>query len=498
MYDLVVLGGGSGALGVAKAAARVGARVALVEPQKPDGGCTHSSSLSSKALIEAARLAQQIRQAPSYGLCVPAPEVDFPAVMARARAVAESDSDDSLRALGIEIFRGTPAFEAYDTVAVDGRTLLNAHRFMIATGSRPAIPAIPGLAEAGYLDTDSLWVLDTLPVELIILGAGPDAIEFAQAFARLGSKVTVLTDSDRILPREDPEVSNLVEALLASEGITFRTKVELTRVDRRDGRKVCTVKDKATGASSDLSANDLLVAVGRLANIDSLNLDAVGIHADPEHGIEVDDYLQTRSSRILAIGDVLQHRSTYAAEREAAVAFQNSVLRIPKRMDYSALPSAAFIDPEVASVGLTESDAREQHPEVLVFRTESSEADPARTAGFAKLVTTPSGKILGATIVSPEAVLVLQEFVLAMEHGLSLKDIAETIHINSTPAMLPFRLANEYLATRLDSGFLHKALRWFYGYQPRPGTAGDTSGPEPAVDDHSAPSGHSNGHGHGH
>jgi pyruvate/2-oxoglutarate dehydrogenase complex dihydrolipoamide dehydrogenase (E3) component len=503
MYDLVVVGGGSGGLNVALAAARVGAKVALVERAKLGGECTHSACVPSKALIEAARLAHQIRQAPSYGLCVAAPEVDFGGVMARVRAVVAdfggSDSGESLRARGVEVFRGTAAFEAYDTLVVDGRTRLNAQRFVIASGSRPYIPPIPGLTESGYLDNNSLWDLDTLPGDLVILGAGPSGLEFAQAFVRLGSRVTVLSDTDRILPREDPEVSDRVKPLLEAEGIVFRTNVELTRVAVGEGRKVCTIKDKASGASSDLPATHLLVAAGRLANVDGLNLDAVGIHADPEHGIEVDDYLQTRSSRILAIGDVLQrHQFTHAAEREAAVAFQNAVLRIPKKIDYSALPWATFIDPEVATVGLSEAEASLLHPEVRVFRAEISEVDRARidgrTAGFAKLVATPSGKILGATIVGPEAALVLQEFVLAMEHGLTLKDIAETIHIYPTYSGVARRLANEFVATRLDSGFVQRALRWFYGYHPRTEAAGSI----PAESEHDEPLAHANGHGHGH
>ena len=456
MYDLLVLGGGSGGLNVATAATRVGARVALVEKAKLGGECTHSACVPSKALIEAARLAQQIRQASAYGLRVGAPEVDFAAVMARVRSVvagfAGSDSGDSLRARGIEVFRGTPAFEAYDTVVVDRTTRLHAQRFVIATGSRAAIPAIPGLAGAGYLDNDSIWGIDTLPGELIILGAGPSGLEFGQALARLGSKVTILSNTDRILPAEDPEVSERVKTLLEAEGIAFRTDAEVTNVAVRDGRKVCTVKDKVSGASTEISGTHLLVAAGRLANVEGLNLDAVGIHADPEHGIEVDEYLQTRSTRIYAIGDVLQnHQFTHAAEREAAVAFQNAVIRIPKKINYSALPWATFIDPEVATVGLNEAEARSQHPEVLVFRAELSEVDRARidgrTEGFAKLVATPAGKILGVTIVGAESALVLQEFVLAMEHGLTLRDIAETIHPYPTYAGLARRLANEYLAT---------------------------------------------------
>ncbi len=363
MYDLVVLGGGAGGLSVALEAARVGARVALIEKYTLGGECTHSACVPSKGLIQAARLVHQIRSAGDFGIRVAAPKVDFAAVMARVRAVvyrfAGSDSGDSLRARGIDVYRGSPAFEAYDTVILDGKTRIEAHRFVIATGSRPARPRIPGLAEAGALDNTTLWDLDALPSSLVILGAGPTGLEFAQVFARLGSKVTVLADSRHVLPHEDPEVSDCVEALLAAEGIAFRTGVEVTGVEVRDGLKVCTYRDPASGTTGEASGTQLLVAAGRLANVEGLNLEAVGIHASPEHGIEVDDYLQTRSTRILAIGDVLnRHQYTHAAEREAAVAFQNAVLRLSKKIDYTAMPWATFVDPEVATVGLSEAAAR--------------------------------------------------------------------------------------------------------------------------------------------
>jgi pyruvate/2-oxoglutarate dehydrogenase complex dihydrolipoamide dehydrogenase (E3) component len=508
MYDLVVLGGGPGGLSVATAAARAGAMVALVEKKALGGECTHVACVPSKALIAAARAAQQVRNVHLFGLRAELLGVDFAAVMARVRAVvsefAGGGSGDSLRARGIDVYHGSPAFEAYDTVVIDGATRLNAHRFVIATGSRPAVPTIPGLAESGYLDNRSIWEIDALPKELLILGAGPSGLEFAQAFARLGSKVTVLSDDSRILPREDPEVSERVQTLLSADPIAFHNDVEVTRVARTEGRVTCSVRNKATGKSDEVSGTHLLVAVGRLANVDGLNLDAAGVHADSERGIEVDEYLQTRSTRIFAMGDVLQkHQFTHAAEREADVVFQNAVVRIPRKINYSALPWATFIDPEVATVGLDEATARAIHPEVLVFRAELTESDRAqiegRTEGFAKVLATPAGKILGATIVGPEAALMLQEFVVAMEHGLTLEDLARTTHIYPTYAGLAHKLAAEYVATRHESSLVRKAVRWFHGYGDR-GRARDAGANDSAAHDpghgHKEPAGHSNGHGH--
>jgi pyruvate/2-oxoglutarate dehydrogenase complex dihydrolipoamide dehydrogenase (E3) component len=507
MYDLVVLGAGSGGLKVALGAARLGARVALVERAVAGGGPAQSAAVASKALIAAARLAHTVRSAGQLGIRVAAPSIDFPALMARARGIAadlgRGYSDDALKGQGVDLVHGSAAFEAYDTIQIDGKSRVHAQRFVIATGSRPALPPIPGLAEAGALDSTSIWGLDTLPPELVVLSSEATGIELAQAFARLGSKVTVLVGTAAILPREDPELSNRARALLAAEGIVFRANVEVTQVAVKDGRRVCTVREKAGGATSEVSGTHLLVTAGRLANVEALNLDAVGVHATPEHGIEVDEYLQTRSTRILAIGDVVQgHPFTHAVERQAALAVQNAVLRIPRKIDYLAMPWATFIDPEVASVGLTEAEANQQHPDARVLHVELAEADRARidgrTDGFAKLVVTPSGKLLGATIMGPDSTLVIQELVLAMEHGLALHHIAETFHTYPTYASLVRRLAAEFVAGRAETSLVHKALRWFHGYQPRSGSESDGGGTPSGsgASAHAQPTGSASGHGH--
>lgn len=506
MYDLVVLGGGPGGLSVARAAARFGAKVALIEKHELGGECTHSACVPSKALIEAARLVHTIRSADQLGISVASPEVDFSAVMARVRAVVDafagSGSGDSLKAQGIDVLRGEASFEAYDTVLLDGKTRINGQRFVIATGSRAAVPEIPGLAEVGHLDHVSLWNLTELPQALVVLGAGPSGIELAQAFARLGSKVTVVANSDQILPREDREVADLVQTRLAADGVEFHLGVETTRVAKRDGQVVCSLRKITGGANLEVTGSHLLVATGRLANVEGLNLDAVGIHADAEHGIEVDEYLLTRSSRIYAIGDVLlKHEFTHAAEREAAVVFQNAVLRLSKKMDYTALPWATFVDPEVATVGLQEATALEQNPDARVFRAPFEELDRARidgrTVGFAKVIATPAGKILGATVVGEQAALILQEFVVAMENGLTLADIAATTHPYPTYAGMARKLANQYVATRHERSLVQSALKWFLGFN-KPRTASENG----IEQDHAevAPGAVTAGHGadHGH
>jgi pyruvate/2-oxoglutarate dehydrogenase complex dihydrolipoamide dehydrogenase (E3) component len=509
MYDLVVIGAGSGGLSVASAAAKVGAKVALVEKQPAGGDSTLSACVPSKGLVQAAKRLQQVRTAGSLGLKVAAVEVDFPAVMARARSVAEAlgrgASAESLRARGIDVYSGSATFEAYDTVRVDGQTAINGYRFVIATGSRPAVPAVPGLSEAGFLDDRSLWSLNSLPESLVVIGAGSTAVEFAQCFARFGSKVTIVSDAPRLLPDEDSEAAGSVGDALGGEGIDLRLGAEVAKVDFRGDRKVCITREVATGATGEVAGSHLLLAAGRLARVDGLNLEAAGVHGDPEHGIVVDDHLQTHSARIYAIGDVLmRHQYAYAAHREAEVAFANAVLRRRKRMDYSAIPRVTFSDPEVASVGMTEHRARTEQPEHRVYRVPLAEVDRAqidgRIDGFAKVVATPGGRILGATIVGPEASLVIQEFTLAREKGLGLGVIAAATAIYPTYAGVGPALARQHLAIRLERGVVQTALRIFYGFLPRaaPGN-GTADGPSEGTAGHKPPAEPAvGGHGHAH
>jgi pyruvate/2-oxoglutarate dehydrogenase complex dihydrolipoamide dehydrogenase (E3) component len=260
--------------------------------------------------------------------------------------------------------------------------------------------------------------------------------------------------------------------MLTGEGITFHRGVTVTKVERRDDKKVVHFKDEGTGEAGEVAAAQILCAEGRLANVEGLNLEAVGVHADPSHGIEVDELLQTHAVRVFAIGDVLLRNSlAHAAEREAEVAFQNAVLRGRRKMDYSTLPWATFVDPEVATVGLTEDRAKAEDTDHRIYKVPYQDLDRARidrrTEGFAKVVASPSGKILGATIVGEEASLVLQQLVVAMEGRLGLGDLAGVTQIYPTYGQIIHDLAAQYRATRRERGFLQSALNFFYGFQPQ-------------------------------
>jgi pyruvate/2-oxoglutarate dehydrogenase complex dihydrolipoamide dehydrogenase (E3) component len=475
MYDLVVIGGGAGGLNVATAAAAVGARVALIEKDRLGGECTHTACVPSKALIEATRLVRAVRRAGAFGIRVAEPVVDFPAVMARVRAVVEDfaggDSGASLEAKGIRVYRGSPRFESFDTVDLGGEKVVGA-RFVLATGSRPRVPEVPGLAGSGYLDNTTIWGLDALPGTLAILGGGAVGVELGQAFARLGSRVSIVEQAPQLLPGEDEDAARALEDALRAEGVEVYTGADVTGVARRDGLRRIKFRWARDGAMYEVAGDELLVAAGRLANVEGLNLEAIGIEADPVAGVAVDSQLRTHAPNVWAVGDVIgRNRSTHAAEREAAVAFQNAVLHLGKSYDESAIPRCVFTDPEVAAVGETEAEARERHGDDLrVLSAPFAALDRARidgeTAGFARVLATGGGKIRGAVVVGKDASLVLQEFVLAMQAGLGLHEIAETVHAYPTLAAMARKLANQHAASRVEKPYVQTALRWLFGYQP--------------------------------
>jgi pyruvate/2-oxoglutarate dehydrogenase complex dihydrolipoamide dehydrogenase (E3) component len=501
MYDLVVVGAGSGGFRVATLAAQIGARVALIEKGQSGAESGHGACLPSKGLVQVSRLIRQIREAARRGIHTGQPVVDLPSVMRDVRSEGQdgsaSLSADSLREQGIDLYRGAASFDAYDTILLEDGTRIEGHRFVIATGSRPARPSVPGIDAVGYLDSNSVWSLEKLPESLIVLGADSVGMEFAQVFARFGAQVTVVTNQDRILPNEDPELSGTVACIFAGEGIVCRRQVEVQKVEKRGDRKVCVLRDTVSGAVEELSATEILCTTAREANVEGLNLEAVGVHGDPSHGIEVDDLLQTHAVRIFAIGDVLlRHQFAHAAEREAQVVFQNAVLRRRQRMDYSTFPWATFIDPELASLGITEAAASEQGLEHRVLRVPYDQLDRARidgrTEGLAKVVVSPSGKILGASILGEEASLVLQQLVVAMDQGLSLVDLAASTQIYPTYGQIITRLVDQFQAFRRGRGLRAATLRFLYGYQPRIGqaSAAEAEASEPAASHEPSAHGH--------
>ena len=445
-YDLAVIGGGSAGLTAARFGVALGARVALIDRSAAalGGDCLHTGCVPSKALLHAARTHWLAGRTGDYGLPdrAPAGPVDLGAVMDGVRGViaraGEVDTPAALRAQGIALRFGAARFRSPRALEVDG-TPVRARRYIVATGSRPAIPEIPGLADTGYLTNESVFGLRALPASLLVLGGGPVGCELGQALARLGSHVTIVGRAPRLLPREDPEASAVLARVFAREGMDVRTGATVERVRPEGGEWVATVtRDEAR---DELRVAAMLVAAGRRASADDLGLELAGVEVGRD-GIVVDRHARTSNPAIFACGDVIgQLRFTHAAGYQAAVAVRNALLPVGPSLDYGAIPWATFTDPEVGRVGLTEAEARARHRRAVETRLPYRHIDRALAMrehaeeGFITLVHNAGGTLYGAQIVGPGAGETINEVALALRHGLTVGDIGTAIHVYPTLGM---------------------------------------------------------------
>jgi pyruvate/2-oxoglutarate dehydrogenase complex dihydrolipoamide dehydrogenase (E3) component/uncharacterized membrane protein YdjX (TVP38/TMEM64 family) len=447
--NLIVIGAGAGGLVTSYIAATVKAKVTLIEKSKMGGDCLNTGCVPSKALIRSARLAHEMRHADAYGLAPSDAPVPFDKVMARVRetirVIEPADSVERYTELGVDVRQGHAILVDPWTVEIDGGERLTARAIVIAAGGEPAVPDIPGLKESGYLTSDTLWDAlghrERVPERMVVIGGGPIGTELSQAFARLGSRVVQVEGGERILPREDAEVSAFVAVALRKEG-----------VDLRLGHKVLRVEDRTVIASHDGSEvripyDELIVAVGRNARLDGYGLETLGVETG--RTVEVDDFLRTRFPNIFAVGDVAgPYQFTHAAAHQAWFAAVNALFGTFRkfRVDYSMLPWVTFTDPEVARVGHSESSAKEAGVAYEIVRYDLGHLDRAvaegANSGFVKLLVTPGkDRILGATIVAHAAGETIAELVLAMKHGIGLNKILGTIKAYPTMAE-----ANKYAA----------------------------------------------------
>ncbi len=465
--NLVVIGAGSAGLVSAYIAATVRAKVTLVEAHEMGGDCLNTGCVPSKALIHAAKLVAQMRGAKAVGVDAGAASVDFRAVMERVQqaitTVAPHDSVERYQALGVDVQRGHARIVSPWIVEVDGKPI-STRAIVIASGAEPRVPDLPGLADSGYLTSDTLWQLREQPVRLVVLGGGPIGCELSQAFARLGSRVIQIQSHARLLEREDDEVSAFVRKRLTADGVDVRTELKAVAVERDgdDQVLVCENDDERLRVPFDT----LLVAVGRKARTAGFGLEALGIPA--ERTVDTDAYLTTLYPNIYACGDVAgPYQFTHTAAHQAWYATVNALFGQFKRfrVDYSVIPAVTFVDPEVARVGLNEREAKAKDIPYEVTRYELEELDRAitenRPQGFIKVLT-PPGKdhILGATIVGAHGGETLAEFVLAMRHGLGLNKILGTIHAYPTWAE-----ANKYAAGNWKKAHApERVLNWLARY----------------------------------
>ena len=422
--DLCVIGGGAAALAAASAGAVLGAKVVIVD-RKAEAGAGNSARL---ALLAAARRAEAVRGAVVFGIGAAQPRIDLAQVQERLRAVSANIALDRshvrLRALGATVLIGDARFADAATLAV-GDQQVRARRFILAPASKPSIPPIPGLAESPYLTGDTIAEIDTRPRHLLVLGAGATALELAQAFRRLGARVTVLQQG-RPLPDEDPEVAALVVDALRREEIEFRPVDDFRQV--QSTKAGVRVRFAAHGSEQSVEGSHLLVAAGSEADLDGLGLDAAGIVRGPD-GVPVNAGLRTSNKRVYAVGAAAGAAGDAAEAWQAGLAVRNALVRILIRAPAAALPRVAFTDPEFAHVGLTEEQARHKYGAIRLLRWPYSENDRARTehatAGMVKIVTTRFGRILGATIVGPRASETIAIISLAIARHMRVRAIAD-------------------------------------------------------------------------
>jgi pyruvate/2-oxoglutarate dehydrogenase complex dihydrolipoamide dehydrogenase (E3) component len=470
VYNVVVIGAGTAGLVTAAATAGLGGRVALVERDRMGGDCLNTGCVPSKALISSARLVRQIRRAEDWGLEPMDPRFDFARVFGRMRErrakIAPHDSQERFESLGVDVFRGHARFLSPREVEVDGRRL-TAKNFVIATGSRPAVPPVAGLSEVPFLTNETVFDdLREKPDRLVVLGGGPVGCELGQVFARLGVRVTIVQRPPQILEKEDPDAAGLVRRILEEEGVTVLAGAQARGVSR-NGRAVRVEVEIGESERRAVDADAIFVAAGRVANTGDLGLEAAGV-ALGENSIRVNRHLQSSQPHIYAAGDVVGgYQFTHVADAHARVIARNILFPWwQTTWDDSVVPWCTYTSPEVARVGLNETDARRRGVKFDVWRRPLDEVDRAvvesEEVGFAKVLTRKGGdRVLGATIVSERAGDLVHELVLAMKAGVGLKEISSTIHAYPTFAEVSRRLADEYQKSRLTPG-VRRLFEWLY------------------------------------
>lgn len=465
-YNLVVIGAGTAGLVTAAGAAGLGAKVALIERHLMGGDCLNVGCVPSKGLLAPAHAVGRTRDGRELGLLLKGSyEADFPAIMERMRRIrariSHHDSARRFKDLGVDVFIGEGHFTGRNTVEVNGRTL-TFRKAVIATGARAAAPPIPGLDQVDYHTNETIFSLAELPKRLGIIGAGPIGCEMAQAFARFGSEVTLIEALPRILPNEDPDAAAVVHAALERDGIRVicesrDLKVELVG----DGIRL-------SNQTGDLVVDQLLVAVGRAPNIESLNLGAAGVRAHKK-GVEVNDRLRTSNPDIFAAGDVAsKYQFTHAADFMARIVIQNALFKGRAKASALTIPWCTYTDPELAHVGLNPKTAKDAGVEIDTYTQPFDAVDRSilegETEGFVRVHTRKgTDEIVGATIVGAHAGDMIPELVLAMTHQLGLKKIASTIHPYPTRAEAIRRIGDQYSRTRLTplvKRLFNKWLAW--------------------------------------
>jgi pyruvate/2-oxoglutarate dehydrogenase complex dihydrolipoamide dehydrogenase (E3) component len=466
-YNLVVIGAGTAGLVAAAGAAILGARVALVERHLTGGDCLNYGCVPSKALIRASRAAHGVTEAREFGVETSPATIEFGDVMRRLRRVraeiAPNDSVKRFAGLGVEVFLGHGHFTGKRSLEVEGERL-EFSKAIIATGGRAAVPPIPGLAEAGYLTNETVFSLTTLPRRLIVIGGGPIGCELAQAFARLGSQVSLVSHLPRLLPKEDADVATLLEKQFHSEGIDLVLGANVERAEKSAVGKILIV-DGGQGKQT-MVGDEILLAAGRVPNVEGLNLEAAGVKYDA-NGVTVDDHLRTSNPRIFGAGDIASRfHFTHAAEALGRVALQNALFFGRKRASDLVIPWCTYTNPEIAHVGVNEEYVRKSGAELKTLTLPFSENDRAvidgDTAGLARVhFNAKGGRLRGATLVSSHAGESIGELAMAIQRKIKVGDLSGVIHPYPTEAEIIKRLGDASMRGRLKPWMKRALVKMF-------------------------------------
>jgi pyruvate/2-oxoglutarate dehydrogenase complex dihydrolipoamide dehydrogenase (E3) component len=460
-WDLLVVGGGSAGIVSAKTAARLGARVLLVERERTGGDCLWTGCVPSKALLAAASAAASARRASRLGVDVRRVEVDFPRVMQHVRAaIATIEPTDSPRALeddGVSVVHGHASFESPRHVDMDGRPV-HFSQAVVCTGSSPLVPDLEGLEHVEPLTSDTVWQLAELPERLAVLGGGTIGCELGQAFARLGSQVTIVEGLDRILSREDSRAAQLLCSSLEADGVRVLAGAQVVEVQGAAGGGALVLED-----GTEVCFDRLLVSVGRRPETDDLGLDAAQVRRDERGHVLVNQHLRTSNPRVWAAGDVTGHAQfTHTAGVNGSLAASNALLGLRRRVDTTTVPRVTFTDPEIAAVGVDTATAQNDD-RLHVVTCDHGHLDRAvvesEVEGFSKLVVDDKGRIVGATVVGPRAGETLGELAVAVRHGLRTRDLAGTIHAYPTYNDGAWDAAIADVRARLDSPGWERGVR---------------------------------------
>jgi len=470
-YNLVVIGAGTAGLITAAGAAGLGAKVALIERDLMGGDCLNAGCVPSKGIIRASRAAYEVKTAGEFGVSSAKVTIDFGKAMERMRRIRSGISfRDSFerysKELGIDVFLGSGTFIGRDSIEVDGLRL-RFKKAAICTGTRAAVPLIPGIEETGYLTNENVFWLTELPKRLLVIGGGLIGCELSQAFARMGCDVTIIEMVGHLLPREDADAAEIVQQAMLRDGVKLALNANILETEKRGADKIITIEQN--GTSIELAGDEILVGVGRSPNVNGLGLEAAGIACDPGLGVKVNDMLQTSNPRVYAAGDIcFPHMFTHTADALARIVIANALFKARQKTSSLVVSWCTYTDPEIAHVGMYEKDARDKGIEVLTLTVLLGDIDRAlldgETEGFARVhLKKGSDTILGATVVARHAGEMINELSLAITAGLGLSAIGKTIHPYPTQAEAIKRLADVYNRTRLTP-FIKKLftawLKW--------------------------------------